>query len=235
MTARLCATPRLGLIIFDCDGVLIDSEPLSVRAFAKALNNAGIPLTVQDVVDRFTGHPNDVAGEMLSADYPNMDFPAILADLHVIHDKAFREELTLMPGIEALVAALDLPICVASNSAVARLKSSLGLFEMAKRFGPHIYSAEMVARPKPAPDLVQLCLDRTGVDPDRAVMIDDNPQGILSAIAAGVTPIGFVGPSEQRVGHDKTLLQAGAWRVAHGADELLGLLQELARTPAEAL
>lgn len=228
----LSASPRLGLVIFDCDGVLIDSEPLSVRAFAKALNNAGIPVTEQDIIDRFTGHPDEVAGEMLKVDYPDMDFPAILEDLHIIHDKAFRVELTLMPGIEAVVSGLDMPIAVASNSSVARLGSSLGLFEMAQKFGPNIYSAEMVARPKPAADLVELCLARTGVAPSRAVMIDDNPQGILAALAAGVTAIGFVGPSEHRPGHAQALRAAGAWRVATSAAEIGDYLHELSGEPA---
>lgn len=232
--SRLSASPRLGLVIFDCDGVLIDSEPLSVRAFAKALNNGGIPLTVQDVIDRFTGHPDEVAAEMLKADYPQIDIGAIVAEMHVLHEKAFREELALIPGIEALVGDIDMDMAVASNSAVARLRASLGLFDMAKRFGPHIYSAEMVALPKPAPDLVQLCLERTGVKAQRAVMIDDNPQGIRSALAAGVTPIGFIGPSEHRPGHDRTLMEAGAWRVAHGTDELRAHLMDLAAEPAAA-
>ncbi len=136
----------------------------------------------------------------------------------------FKRELKAIEGIHALVEALDRPYCVASNSGVERLGTSLGILPLRALFGEHVYSAEMVARPKPAPDLVHLCLDRMGVSAAETVMIDDNTPGITAAVTAGVTAIGFVTPGETRPGREAVLREAGAVAVATSAAELADLL-----------
>ncbi|NVK62029.1 MAG: HAD-IA family hydrolase [Rhodobacteraceae bacterium] len=216
--------PR-GLVIFDCDGVLIDSELIASRLMAEALRAAGAEITAHDAHVRFTGGSR---GEMLRIcreDYGLHDPEPALAGWEDRLFAAFRAELKAVPGIEALVAGLDRPACVASNSRIARLENSLGLLPLHAMFGGHVYSAEMVDRPKPAPDLVEHCLVRMGVPAQEAVMIDDSPHGIEAARAAGVAAIGFVTPGDPRDGRAELLLAAGAVAVVQGAPALAALLE----------
>ncbi|WP_353474678.1 HAD-IA family hydrolase [Salipiger sp. H15] len=213
-----------GLVIFDCDGVLIDSEMIASRLLAEALREAGAEITAAEAHVRFTG---GARGEMLAICRDELGILAaeeVIARWEARLFPAFHAELQPVPGIEALIAALGRPVCVASNSRIARLEASLGRLPLNARFGDHVYSAEMGARPKPAPDLVLHCLARMGVPAPEAVMIDDSPHGIEAARAAGVTAIGFVTPGDPRPGRAALLRAAGAAEVAHGAGDLAELL-----------
>ena len=220
------ATPNLpqGLVIFDCDGVLIDSEPLSAALLSEALMAAGYPISGAEIHARFTGFTTSEMVDMLVAEDGVENPGPIIEAWRAKLFPTFARELQPVPGIAALLEALDRPICVASNSGVVRLDRSLGVLPIRAAFGPHVYSAEMVARPKPAPDLVQLCLERMGVRADEAVMIDDSPHGIGAAIAAGVAAIGFVTPGDPRPARERVLREAGALAVATSTAELAVLL-----------
>lgn len=216
-----------GAVIFDCDGVLIDSEMMSARILAEALTEAGHPMTGETVHLRFTGLAKTTMVELMRAEDGIADPLAILDGTRPRILEAFARELTAIEGIEALVRAVGAagrPMCVASNSEVDRLNNSLGRLPVREPFGAHVYSAQMVARPKPAPDLVALCLEKLGADAADAVMIDDNPPGIAAALGAGVTPIGFVTPGDPRPNRVAILREAGAVAVATSADELAALL-----------
>ena len=110
----------------------------------------------------------------------------------------FALDLKISEGIETLIQQLDAPVCVTSNNSHDRLKRSLGTTSLWARFGMHVYSAEDVARPKPAPDLGLHCLSRFNARPELSVMIDDSTHGIQAAVAAGVTAIGFIDPNDPR-------------------------------------
>jgi beta-phosphoglucomutase-like phosphatase (HAD superfamily) len=118
---------------------------------------------------------------------------------------------------------------VASNSTYARLEKSLGLLPLWGRFAPAIYSAEMVARPKPAPDLPLHCARAFNARPERCVMIDDSPHGVTATRLAGMIPIGFVDPADPRPGRADILREAGARFVVTGAAELPEALAGAAR------
>ncbi|WP_226575454.1 HAD family hydrolase [Acuticoccus sediminis] len=226
MTARPTGAPDLprGAIIFDCDGVLIDSEPLSAAVLADVLTEAGHPATAFEIHTRFSGLAAvDMISAMRAEDGIHEPERFLEASRAALFPR-FARELEAVAGIEALVSALDRPYCVASNSGIERLDRSLGLLPIRALFGPHVYSAEMVPRPKPAPDLVELCLERLGVAARDAVMIDDNPPGIEAARAAGVVPIGFVTPGETRPAREAVLREAGAVAVATSAEQLAHLL-----------
>lgn len=211
-------TPEL--FIFDCDGVLIDSETVASRVFWNALESAGIAISHADVQRRFTGYSETDAKRICTEELGLEDCDAVFARAQDHLYAEFARSLAPMPGMTRLVASLKGRKCVASNSTMERLRNSLGLFELWSEFAPNIFSADMVARPKPAPDLFLLCAERLGVDPERCVVIDDSPHGITGAVAAGMTAIGFVDPASPLHGRDAVLTTAGAAQIATGAKEL---------------
>lgn len=219
------------LIIFDCDGVLIDSEPAASRVLWQALTRSGISISLEDVHRRFVGHSEADARriciEELGASEPDRIFAEARDDLYA----EFSRSLAPMAGMSELVRDLDTLKCVASNSDMERLERSLGLFDLWAAFAPNIFSADMVARAKPAPDLFYLCAAKLGVAPAGCLVIDDNPHGVAGALAAGMTAIGFVDPNDMRPGRAEVLLAAGAHGVATGVAELAVLLN---RNPAGA-
>ncbi|MBB2974370.1 HAD family hydrolase [Mesorhizobium sp. RMAD-H1] len=217
------------LLIFDCDGVLIDSEPIASRVLQEALLSAGVPISAEDVHTRFTGFAEAdvrrICRDELGINDPDSVFHEAGARLY----GEFARSLTLTPGIAELIGALPARKCVASNSGMDRLRKSLGLFDLWNAFAPDIFSADMVAKPKPAPDLFLLCASRLDAQPARCVVIDDSPHGISGAVAAGMTAIGFVDPSDPRKGRAAVLEAAGATRVATGAEQLSKILHRLFR------
>lgn len=219
------------LIIFDCDGVLIESEAQAAQALAAAITAAGRAMVPFEAERLFSGCSQEetralLAGMGLAAD-------AILAEAEERLSALFAQGVQPVSGMEQLLSGLEVQICVASNSGMNRLSESLGRTRLAGFFGPHIYSADHVAEGKPAPDLALHCLTQIRVPAERAIFVDDNIHGIGCARAAGVLSIGFVGPSECRKGHAETLRRAGADHVVRGTGELRSLLSELLNPVAE--
>lgn len=214
------------LLIFDCDGVLIDSEPVAARVLWQSLAQAGVAVSLSEVHARFTGtsaaEARRICAEELGAD-PEAVFPSMGEGLY----QEFERSLTEMPGIAEFVATLDCMKCVASNSGMERLERSLGRFDLWHAFAPNIFSADMVARGKPAPDLFYFCAAKLGVDPRAAIVIDDSVHGILGAVAAGMSAIGFIDPSDPRENRRQALLDAGASDVATGAAELAVIVADV--------
>jgi len=212
------------LLIFDCDGVLIDSEPASSRVLWQALAASGVSISHAEVHQRFTGYSeadcHRICIDDLGVAEPGPLFAAARANLY----EEFSRTLAPMRGIAELIRSLDCRKCVASNSSIERLERSLGLFDLWHAFAPHIFSAEMVARPKPAPDLFLFCAERLGVAPAKCLVVDDSAYGIKGAIDAGMTAIGFVDLADPRPNRRAALLAAGAGAVAEGAEELAVLL-----------
>ncbi|SIT02881.1 HAD family hydrolase [Paracoccus saliphilus] len=233
MNNELCPSASLpsGLVIFDCDGVLIDSEALASRLLADVLGEAGAAITSEEAHLRFTGCPTDEVLRICREDYGLCHAGQLLEVYRERLFPAFQQKLQAVQGIDRLLTRLDRPACVASNSDVERLEASLGLLPLRRYFGPHVYSAEMVASPKPAPDLVLLCLDRMGIPAGDAVMIDDSPHGIHAAATAGVAPIGFVTPGDPRPDRGDILKAAGAIAVARSVSELETVLGLEAHSP----
>lgn len=209
-------------LLFDCDGVLLDSEPLGSTALARAITAAGMDLTPEEAATIFSG--NSVQASLAWMERAGLDGPAILASGDRFLFEMFDEHIPLIKGIGVVLSAFDIPMAVCSNSRIGRLDRSLARTPLARHFGPHIYSAEHVARPKPAPDLALFAAARLGVAPQAAIFIDDSPQGLRCGLEAGCHTIGFIGPSEHRKDHAQALRNAGAHHVVHGAAELHDLL-----------
>ncbi|MBW9051351.1 HAD family hydrolase [Rhizobium mesosinicum] len=221
------------LLIFDCDGVLIDSEPMASGMLAKALERAGISLSHAEVHRRFTGLSGEAARRLCREELGLADPDPVFADAgRALYDE-FSRSLQPMAGMEKLVGDLKLRKCVASNSDLERLRRSLGLFGLWAEFAPHIYSAEMVARPKPAPDLFLHCAAKLGVEPRHCLVIDDSALGVRGAVAAGMAAIGFVDPADPRSGRHEALKAAGALQTVEGAGELALALAALSSSEKE--
>ncbi|MHC2435783.1 HAD family hydrolase [Bradyrhizobium sp. USDA 4451] len=205
--------PDTDLVIFDCDGVLVDSEALSCRCLAEAMVRAGIAMTTERALELFLGRSTSAlleycrdVGEPLPENF--------LPDLAVQVRETFRSQLKPIAGVAAVLAQLRLPYCVASSSDLARVKYSLELTGLAASFGPRLYTAQMVRHGKPAPDLFLHAASAMGADPGRTLVIEDSVSGVTAAKAAGMKVWGFVGGTHYRLTDGNALLrQAGADRI----------------------
>jgi HAD superfamily hydrolase (TIGR01509 family) len=215
----------LDLVIFDCDGVLIDSEPLAVRADRACLAEAGIDISAEEILDRYTG----IAIAEMWTDIETRYATSLPADLSERHHarlmQIFEAELKAVPHVEAALDSLDCKVCVASSSTPERVRRALSLVRLYERLQPHIFSAAMVARGKPAPDLFLYAARQMGVSPVRCLVVEDSPAGIEAARAAGMKAIGFCGGSHCRPGH-------GALLRARGANAVIADMRDLAHTLA---
>jgi HAD superfamily hydrolase (TIGR01509 family) len=211
------------LIIFDCDGVLVDSELLSCRCLAELLTDAGIPATQAEILDLFLGRSvtSVIAhyqglGRVLPADFE--------AALRARVANAFATGLRPIPDIAAVLPRLGIAYCVASSSDAWRVAHSLELTGLSDLFGERVFTAQMVARGKPAPDLFLHAAAQMGRMPQETLVIEDSVSGVEAGKAAGMTVWGFVGGSHHASGDPRALLEsAGADRVFDQMTDLLGL------------
>jgi HAD superfamily hydrolase (TIGR01509 family) len=214
---------RFDLVIFDCDGVLIDSELLSIRADRECLAECGIELSVEEILERYTG----ISFADAVADLEARHGP-LLADFAERHRRhlwpLLESELRVIPGVTAVVDALTCRACVASSGRPDRLRHALSLVGLYERFHPNIFSAVEVTRGKPAPDLFRYAAERMGVTPARCVVIEDSLPGVTGAVAAGMTVIGFVGASHCRPGDAGRLAAHGAVAVIDDMAQLSPIL-----------
>jgi HAD superfamily hydrolase (TIGR01509 family) len=215
------------LILFDCDGVLVDSEVISCRVELAYLAALGHPITPDEFRRRAVGRSERdnqamleaIWGRALPADFNERNRAATLA--------AFETELQPVAGIGRLLERLG-PIarCVASSSAPARIARSLELTGLARFFGGNLFSAAAVARGKPAPDLFLHAARRMGAEPAACLVVEDSAAGIAAAKAAGMTALGFTAGSHCAADHGANLRDAGADAVAADADALAALLAD---------
>lgn len=204
---------RRKLIIFDCDGVLIDSEVIACRMMAEALTQEGYPISTEDMVLRFAG----LSGKTRQAEIERELGRKLPADFETIAQQslraAFRQELQATPGIVDALDALLIPVCVASSSGQDRLGYALGLVGLHDRFAGNVFSAESVANGKPAPDLFLYAAARMQVDAGDCLVIEDSVAGVQAAVAAGMQVLGFCGGGHCPPSHATRLLAEGAMAV----------------------
>lgn len=217
------------LVVFDCDGVLVDSEKLVVEVEAELLTRAGFPLTADEVIERFVG-----------LSYPSMMATLARENGRPVPESVSREvqqaalarlarDLEPVPGMDAMLADLEVKRCVASSSDLDRITMSLDVAGLDRHFDPSsIFSAQMVDRPKPAPDLFELAAARMGVSPDRCVVVEDSPHGVEGAVAAGMVVVGLVAGGHAGPRLASRLEAAGAVAVLTTADELATWLDRAA-------
>jgi HAD superfamily hydrolase (TIGR01509 family) len=196
------------LVIFDCDGVLVDSEPISIAVLVEALAAAGVTMSEEEAHVRFLGRSLKSMSEILHDDYGLAIDAAFLDAMRKVLYERFRAELRAVEGVAETVDALGIAHCVASSSQPERIRLSLTVTGLLSRFEPNIFSASMVARGKPAPDLFLHASAAMGVAPGKCVVVEDSPAGIAAAKAAGMRVVAFTGGSHAKTpGHRETLLR----------------------------
>jgi HAD superfamily hydrolase (TIGR01509 family) len=216
------------LVIFDCDGVLIDSELLSVRADIACLTEDGIELSEDEILERYTGI--SMAGMLADLEQRHGRWLPEFAERHgLLLSELFAAELCAIVGIEEVLDRISVKFCVASSGTPERIRLGLSQVGLYDRFHPHIFSATMVEHGKPAPDLFLYAAAQMAAPPERCVVIEDSLPGIAAAIAAGMIPVGFTGGSHCRPDHAARLADAGAVQVAAQMPELRTILTELSR------
>jgi HAD superfamily hydrolase (TIGR01509 family) len=214
----------IGLLIFDCDGVLIDSELIACRVVAETLTAAGYPLETRDILE-FVGKSSRDMYARLAARFGRSLPDDLDAGLGRHLRQAFAAELQPMAGADALLRGLGgVRRCVASSSGPERIRHSLGCTGLLAHFGADLFSASMVARGKPAPDLFLHAASVLGVPPASCLVIEDSVPGIEAAVAAGMAPIGFTGGAHCGTDHAARLARAGAARIAPSMTALAEML-----------
>ena len=221
-------TPTIRAVIFDCDGVLVDSETISARIWAEEVAKYGYTLTPREFARRFAGRPAADSAKMLAQAAPR-PLPADFARMTDEKVAAlYADELEPVTGIEDLLDTLaDVPKAVASSSGIAKLRQGLVVTGLNRTFMPHVYSAEQVKRGKPAPDLFLFAAEKLDVPPAHCLVIEDSIAGVHAAKTAGMIPIGFTGTSPEPDVHAERLRQVGARLVVHRHSEVPDAMREI--------
>jgi len=216
-------------ILFDCDGVLVDSEKIYVEVEREHLARLGLDYALDDYMVRFQGLGGPDFWEALDRDHRARGKGPLPETFGPELDAATLErltrDLTEIVGIKQLLDAHRGPRAVASSSRLERLIQKLHHTGLFPYFDPHIYSGEQVQNGKPAPDLFLFAAEKLGVDPARSLVIEDSSNGVRAGLAAGMTVWGFVGGGHSHEGHAEQLLAAGAHRVVDSHDNLAALLR----------
>jgi HAD superfamily hydrolase (TIGR01509 family) len=206
------------LVIFDCDGVLVDSEPVANRVFTAALAEIGLSMSYDEVCSTFIGLSMgrcvEIVEQRLGKPVPH-DFEARLQHRTF---EAFRAGLKSVPGVAEALDRIDAPVCVASSGEQEKMQLTLGLTGLLPRFEGRLFSATQVERGKPHPDLFLHAANSLGARPAHSAVVEDSLPGVQAARAAGMTAFAYAGPAD-----GATLAAAGAV-VFHDMEELPSLL-----------
>lgn len=182
------------LVIFDCDGVLVDTETINNEVISLLLKNAGLEMSPGEVAERTTGLAYSRMWEMFEDEVPG-SLPADIEEQQLnLEVERFRKKLLPIPGAAEIVsylAASEIPICVASNGVREKMEVTLEVTGLIGYFGDKFFGVNQVAHGKPAPDIYLLAAQRMGVAPSRCVVIEDSYPGSQAGLAAGMTVLGY--------------------------------------------
>ena len=183
----------LSLIIFDCDGVLVDSEPLAMRVLLETVAAEGVDIDLDTGFRQFLGRSLSAITAELNTTYGLRLNEAALERMRANLYALYARELKPMAGLIDALGEITAPACVASSSQMERIRVSLTLTGLIDRFEPAIFSAAMVAHGKPAPDLFLYAAEQMKVSPGECLVIEDSPAGIVAAQRAGMRVFAFTG------------------------------------------
>jgi HAD superfamily hydrolase (TIGR01509 family) len=186
-------TTPLQLVIFDCDGVLVDSERIAVRVDAVVLAKLGWPMSEAEVVERFVGRSHEFMVAEIEA-HLGRRLPTDWEDeFQHLYRQTFDAELTPVDGIVEALDRITTATCVASSSTHDKIRYTLGLAGLYQRFEGRIFSTTEVANGKPAPDLFLYAAERMGVEPPACAVVEDSQYGVEASRAAGMRAFGYAG------------------------------------------
>lgn len=183
------------LVIFDCDGVLIDSESISARMLVAELARLGLTIDLPYVERHFLGRSYPVVMETIRREF-GLDLPPDFeAQYREALLAAFQSELKIVPHVHDVLTRIGVPFCVATSSSPRRVEMSMKLVGLTDLVGNRVFTSTLVARGKPAPDLFLYAAEKMGARPDRTLVIEDSLTGLRAGLAAGMTVWRFVGGS----------------------------------------
>src|SRR5262245_40076189 len=221
---------RFDLVIFDCDGVLVDSERITNQVFCAMLNELGVAVTLDDMFERFVGQSMqqciEIITELRGAPPPESFAP----QLQLRAAEALKGQIKPIPGVAETLQVLSVPYCVASSGEHEKIRFTLGATGLLEHFENKIFSVADVERPKPAPDVFLFAARKLGAIPSRCAVVEDTPTGVRAAIAAGMHVFGFAANTPER-----RLKEAGAHEVFSEMQAFPQLLNEAQRRPRVAL
>tara|TARA_R110002096_G_scaffold70465_13_gene169005 strand:+ start:2933 stop:3601 length:669 start_codon:yes stop_codon:yes gene_type:complete len=219
------------LVIFDCDGVLIDSEIISARMLIEQLAKLGVTVDLDYVAKNFLGRSYPTVMETIRQEFKLYLPPEFEDQYRARLLKAFETGLTVMPGVSDVIRSLAVPFCIATSSSPARVAKSLQMVGLGDLVGPTLFTSSMVARGKPAPDLFLYAAEKMGMAPARCLVIEDSLTGIRAGIAAGMTVWRFTGGSHLMGRVLKQPEDATAARLFASFDRFFQIAPELQRIP----
>ena len=210
---------KFELIIFDCDGVLVDSERIANEVFATILNEeCGFSLNLDDMFQKFVGHSSsqcmEIVEEMLGKEPPS--------GLNKRYEKeithALSTSVTAVTGVEKALREISIPFCVASSGSHEKMQTTLGKADLLQHFDNKLYSVSEVSRGKPHPDVYQYAASKMGVlDSSKCLVIEDSPLGVKGGVSAGMIVFGYA-----ELMHKSRLLEAGAHHTFKDMSALVG-------------
>jgi len=210
---------RFDLVIFDCDGVVVDSERLVFDVFGSFIRSLGVHLTDAETREQFLGR--SLADCMAIVELlRGTPAPAGAPERYMAdRDRVLRERVEPVVGIRDVLATLEIPFCIASSGGHDKMRITLGATKLMPLFEGRLFSATEVPRAKPAPDIFLFAAERMGATPARTVVIEDSVNGVLAGCAAGMTVFGYVDLTPAA-----KLAEAGATRTFTDMRELPALL-----------
>ena len=215
-------------VIFDCDGVLIDSEKISMAVDVALLAENGIHLTEAEMYLRFVGPTFEDMVAELEREYGKTLPPDLSARKDVMMLELYRRDLKPVPGVIPMLRKLALPKSIGTNGPRDRALEALRLTGLAPFFGDRLTTYEDVKKPKPAPDIYLLAAQRAGFKPAHCLVVEDSLTGATAALAAGCKVIGFTGVAHDPAAKAKELLELGVSHVIHDMSELLAAISPIA-------
>jgi len=218
------------LVIFDCDGVLVDSEIIAARVDAQLLTEAGYPITAEEVATRFAGTSGEQIYDAAEAEMGRAVPDEIRARSETEIDRRLGNEVEAVDGVHEMLDVLDMARCICSNSSMERLTITLDRTGLYDRFRPYIFSAAEVrdGREKPAPDVFLHAAAELNIAIDETLVVEDSVHGVEGAVAAGMAVIGFTGASHTWPGHGEALMEAGALTVIRRLADVPATVEALA-------
>jgi HAD superfamily hydrolase (TIGR01509 family) len=203
---------EIKLVIFDCDGVLMDSESIAAEAELSVYRNYGLKIDAEEFAIRFAGASSvDIMKQVES----ELDFPvsaSMLSEIVAAVDQQSGKHAPMIVDADRVLDMFDQPRCICSNSPQSRLKEMLGRVGLFDRFRPYVYSSKDFDPPanKPKPDVFLKALEEFKVSPADTIVVEDSVYGVEAGVVAGIRVVGFTGGSHSYSGHGDALLSAGA-------------------------
>ena len=206
-------------VIFDCDGVLLDTEIVAAEVMSAWLRDQNVSITAEQFIQQHTGKTfSGIIHELKSAKVLSQSLATAEAVNSI--ERQVKADLRLIQGIGPALEQIKLPKSVVSNSSVNYVRSSLGKFGLSQHFENRIYSSQMVEKPKPSPLIYQLALKRLELTRNEILVVEDSVTGVSAARDAGLRVVGFLGGSHILPSHGDTLINTGADLLVHSHNEL---------------